>query len=229
MNKRIGLFGGSFDPLHVGHVVLASIAREQLDLDLVMLVVANDPWQKADVRVLAPAEARYEMVKGALAELRDETLMASRMEIDRGGVTYTADTVAQVSDENPGAELFLIVGADVAAALDTWERIEEVRSRVTLAVGNRPTPPPETVLRRLRIQGWKVEEVRLPPIGVSSSEVRARLASGQVVHGILPPSVERYIQKAGLYASGPRSGVTSQQMSVARFPEDGQEGHRTWH
>src|ERR1019366_4624593 len=112
---RIGIFGGTFDPVHVGHLVAATWAREALDLERVLLVVANVPWQKAGTRAVTPVEA-------------------CRMEIDRGGPSYTADTVRELRVATPTARPFVIVGADVAAELATWKQGEEVRKAGTLVV-----------------------------------------------------------------------------------------------
>ena len=134
--RRLGILGGTFDPVHVGHLVAAVNARYELDLDLVLLVVANEPWQKVAARPVTAAADRLAMVEAAVEGV--EGLEASGMEIERGGPSYTADTVAELQDSWPGAELNLIVGADAAVGLSSWERLEEVRSKVVLVVVNRP-------------------------------------------------------------------------------------------
>lgn len=107
---RIGIFGGTFDPIHVAHIEMAEQVRSSLDLDRVLLVVANDPWQKVD-HDITPAEDRFAMVSAAT--VGHPGLEPSRIEIDRGGPTYTIDTVRQLHDQHPGAEIVLVVGADV--------------------------------------------------------------------------------------------------------------------
>jgi nicotinate-nucleotide adenylyltransferase len=189
----IGVFGGTFDPLHVGHLAAAAAARDALGLDPVLLVVAADPWQKAG-GVVAPAADRLAMVRAAVAGI--PALEADGREIERGGPTYTADTVAELARAHPGRELVLVVGSDVAAALDSWERVDEVRSRVTLAVVRRPgagaaAPPP----------GWRHRAVEVPLPEVSSREVRDRLAAGRSVEGLVPPAVVDYVRAHGLYRS----------------------------
>src|SRR3954454_20918200 len=107
---RIGVFGGTFDPVHIGHLVAAVNVRHALALDRVLLVVANVPWQKAGSRVVTPAEDRFAMVKAAVGDVPG--IEASRLEIDRGGPSLTADTLAAVSSLEPDADLFCILGAD---------------------------------------------------------------------------------------------------------------------
>ncbi len=123
--ERLGILGGTFDPVHVAHLAAAAAARDQLGLDRVLVVVAGDPWQKRG-RVGAPAEIRCEMVAAAIEGV--EGLVVSRLEIDRPGPTYTIDTVEALAAE-PGRELFLIVGSDVAASLTTWHRADASASR----------------------------------------------------------------------------------------------------
>jgi nicotinate-nucleotide adenylyltransferase len=129
--ERLGIFGGTFDPVHVGHLAAASAARHQLHLDRVLLVVAGAPWQKDDV--VAAADARFAMVAAAIDGV--EGFEASRLELDRSGPTYTIDTVEQLAADD--RELVLIVGADVAAKLDTWKRADELQKLVTIAVARR--------------------------------------------------------------------------------------------
>src|SRR5438309_566525 len=115
--ERIGILGGTFDPVHVGHLIDACAARHQLALDRVLVVVARDPWQKHG-RVVAPAEQRFEMLAAAIDGAVG--LEASRIELERDGPTYTIDTVEQLSE--PGRELVLVMGSDVAGSLDSWHR-----------------------------------------------------------------------------------------------------------
>src|SRR6187551_1918195 len=123
---RLGLFGGTFDPPHVGHLVTAVNVRHALQLDLVLLMVANVPWQKEAERRITPAEDRFAMVEAAVDGV--DGLRASRLEIDHGGNSYTADTLASLRRQLPDTELFTIVGDDAAAGLPTWERFREVVS-----------------------------------------------------------------------------------------------------
>lgn len=192
--ERIGVFGGTFDPPHVGHLVVAVNVRHALDLDRVLLVVANDPWQKAGTPV-SPAPDRLAMVEAAVAGV--EGLEASAAEIQRGGASYTADTLSGLRADRPGAELFLILGSDAAAGLDTWERIDEVERSAHLVVVTRPgadgAGPPARRGRALR-------EVEVPRLEVSSSDLRARFADGRPLDWLVTAPVMRCVRERGLYA-----------------------------
>ncbi len=195
MAARLGIFGGTFDPVHVGHLVAAVNTRHQLHLDRVVMMVAHVPWQKAGTRLVSPAEDRFDMVLAAVGGVPG--LEASRMELDRGGPSYTADTVAEMSRANPGAQLFVIVGWDVSAELASWERFEEVREMASLVVVNRPgTPPPVGLVQ----QGWRVEEVAVPNLDISSTDLRARAVDGRPLDYLVPGPVVRVIRERGLYS-----------------------------
>ena len=185
------MLGGTFDPVHIGHLVTGLNVRHALGLDLVLFVVANDPWQKAD-RDISPASDRLAMVAAAVRGR--EGLAASSIEIDRGGTSYTADTLATLRDRHPDAELVLIVGADQAANLHTWERLDEVRELATLVVVGRPgsdsEDPPD---------GFRVEKVDVPLLEMSSSEARARFCDGRPLDWLVPDEVVRLATERGLY------------------------------
>ena len=190
MTERLGILGGTFDPVHTAHVVAATEARYQLDLDRVLLVVAGDPWQKRG-QVAVPAHIRHEMVTAAIAGI--DGLEASTIEIDREGPTYTIDTVEQL--RAPGRELFLVVGVDTAAALETWHRTDELCSSVTLALvdraGSGPEPPP----------GWNAVRVEIPRLDISSTDIRDRIARRAPIDGLVPPGAVRIIRERHLYNS----------------------------
>jgi nicotinate-nucleotide adenylyltransferase len=192
--ERIGVFGGTFDPIHVGHLVAAVNARHDLGLDRVVLMVANVPWQKAGGRQVSPAEDRFEMVRAAVGGVAG--LEAGRLEIDRGGPSYTADTVSQLAALNPSAQLFVIVGWDVSAELGTWERLDEVRDLASLVVVNRPGTAPPVGLRQ---HGWRLEEVSVPNLDISSTDLRARAAEGRPLDYLVPEAAVRVIRQRGLY------------------------------
>jgi nicotinate-nucleotide adenylyltransferase len=193
--ERIGILGGTFDPIHVGHLVAAVNARHALRLDRVIMMVANIPWQKAGVRTVSTAEDRLALVEAAVGGV--EGVEASGMEIERGGESYTADTLAELRRRTPGAELFLIIGWDVAPALTTWERWEEVQDLATLVVVNRPGSAPP---RALAEAGWKVEEVTVPNLEISSTDLRARAADGRPLDYLIPEAGVRCIRALGMYA-----------------------------
>ena len=188
---RIGIFGGTFDPPHVGHLAAAVNVRHALALDVVLLVVANVPWQKAGERSVSPARDRLELVRLAVGDV--DGLEVDDREIRRGGESYTADTVAELLDENPRRELFVIVGSDAAAGLPTWERVEEVRAGASFVVVDRPggtwAPP----------AGWQVERVEVPRLEISSTDLRARVADGRPLDYLVPPAVVSGIDRLGLY------------------------------
>lgn len=192
MAERVGVFGGTFDPPHVGHLVVAVNARYSLRLDRLLLVVAHDPWQKSHARSVSNAEDRFAMVQAAVGDV--EGLEASRIELDRGGVSYTADTLRVLHDEDATRELFLIVGSDAAAGLPTWERGDEVRKLATVVVATRPgseegAPP----------AGWSWERLETPRLEVSSTDLRARVADGRPLDYLLTAPVIDCIRSRGLY------------------------------
>ena len=139
MPQRIGLFGGTFDPPHVGHLVTAVNVRHALKLDLVVLMVANDPWQKQGTRSISPAADRVAMVRAAVSGV--DGLVAGDDEIRRGGPSFTADTLAALAARYPDAQLFTILGDDAASGLSTWSRIDEVVAMSQLVVVDRPGSP----------------------------------------------------------------------------------------
>ncbi|MGH9154671.1 MAG: nicotinate-nucleotide adenylyltransferase [Acidimicrobiales bacterium] len=192
---RLGLLGGTFDPVHVGHVVAAAEARHALALDTVLLVVANRPWQKEGTRPITPALDRLAMVEAAVDGV--DGLEATAIEIERGGLSYTADTVAELAALHPGAELFLLVGADVAADLGTWTRQDELHRAVTIAVITRAGEPPPRPL-----PPWRTVVVDMPALEVSSRDLRARVAAGRPLDGLVPPGALDELRRRGLYAGG---------------------------
>ena len=191
--RRIGVFGGTFDPVHVGHLVAAVNVRHALDLDVVLLVVANRPWQKVGGREVSPAPDRLAVVRAAVGDVPG--VEASALELERGGVSYTADTLAALQAEDPEADLVLVVGADVAATLHTWERVDEVRARCRLAIVNRPGAPPPVVPG-----GWRADVVEIPALEVSSTDLRARVADGRPLDYLVPEAAVREVRRRGLYA-----------------------------
>jgi len=177
----------------VGHLAAAVNVRHALGLRSVLLVVANVPWQKAGERSVTDAEDRYAVVRSATEGL--EGIEASRLEIDRGGPSYTADTLSELARRHPGAELFLVVGSDVVGELRTWERVDEVARLATLVAVARPgnivTPPPSS---------WPMEVVEVPSLDVSSTDLRARVADGRPIDVLIPAGAVREIRRRGLYA-----------------------------
>lgn len=188
----MGVFGGTFDPPHVGHLVTAVNVRHALQLDVVLLVVANDPWQKSGARQVTPAADRLALVEAAVGDV--EGLEASDLELRRGGTSYTADTLAELRVDHPDVEPFLVLGSDAAAGLPTWDRADEVRSAATIVVVTRPGAetgaPPD---------GWSWISVETPRLEVSSTDLRARVVDGRPLDYLLTPAVIDCIEARGLY------------------------------
>jgi nicotinate-nucleotide adenylyltransferase len=190
--RRIGLFGGTFDPPHVGHLVTAVNVRHSLDLDVVIMMVNNVPWQKQGERPITPALDRLAMVEAAVGDVPG--LEAGRLEIDLGGPSYTADTLAALADREPGAELYTIVGDDAAAGLSSWERYEEVVARSRMVVVDRPGEHVELP----GIVPWI--RVEVPRLEVSSTDLRARFTDGRPLDYLIIDPVLDVIERRNLYA-----------------------------
>jgi nicotinate-nucleotide adenylyltransferase len=188
-HERIGILGGTFDPVHVGHLMDACAARHQLGLDRVLVVPARDPWQKHG-QVVASAEQRFEMLVAALDGV--EGIEASRIELDRDTPSYTIDTVEALS--GPDRELVLVMGSDVAAGLPSWHRVDELRDLVTLAIVDRD----EHVLGDP--DGWRVVRVSVPRMELSSTDLRRRVAAGEPIEFLVPMPAVRVLRAYGLYA-----------------------------
>jgi nicotinate-nucleotide adenylyltransferase len=190
VGERIGVLGGTFDPVHVGHLVAAGDARWALHLDRVLLVVAGDPWQKRG-HVVASARDRLALAEAAVADV--DGIEASAVEVDREGPSVTADTLEELAA--PGREFFLLLGADAVANMPTWRRLEETRHLATIVVieraGDAHAEPPGG--------SWRYERLAIPRLDVSSSEIRSRLAAWRPVDGLLPVPVIREIRARGLY------------------------------
>lgn len=228
--RSIGIFGGTFDPPHLGHLIVAEHVRVEVDLDEVRLVVANDPWQKGGLRSITKAEDRFRLVQSALLGTRacdlgrekqrrceeqsgeQQTdrqqrrplggeLVASRREIDLGGPSYTVETLESFRDEEPEVSWSLIVGEDAAAGLDTWHRADELRAQVEVIVVNRPDPSGADS-RQSVPQGWKSQSVSIPAIDISSTAIRKRVSDGSSIRFLTPDPVITLIEQLGIYRQG---------------------------
>jgi nicotinate-nucleotide adenylyltransferase len=192
---RVGILGGTFDPPHAGHVAAGRAVIEALGLDRLLLVVANDPWQKSGQRTISEVEDRYALTEALAAEIPGAE--ASRLEIDRGGPSYSVDTAEEIRAEAGGrpVDLFLVVGADLVPELDSWHRAGDLRRIVTLAVVSRPASPADVVP-----DGWRAVVIDGPQVAASSSEVRDLLAAGKPVDELVPAAIIRCIRRRGMYA-----------------------------
>jgi len=189
--RRIGVFGGTFDPPHLAHLVVAVEVRDVLELDVVLLVVANEPWQKVGTRDITPAPIRLEMVRAAVCD--EPGLEASDLEIARGGPSYTVDTLEELERREPGAEHFVVLGADAVAGLDTWHRYRDLLGKCRVVSVGRPSeerPAPE---------GVDVLHVEVPQLEISASDLRARAASGRSLRYLVPDPVISLIREHRLY------------------------------
>ncbi len=188
--RRIGLFGGTFDPIHIGHLVMAAEAREALDLDEIRMEVAGDPWQKSNNRQVTSAEVRFAMVEAAVGNR--SWLTASRIEIDRGGPTYTIDTVQHFLEV--GCDVTVLVGVDAANGLATWHRISELVKLCRFAVLSRPG----AVLGQLP-SGCDFSVVDSTQMNVASADLRSKVARGTSIDFVVPDPVIQIIRRESLY------------------------------
>ena len=197
---RIGVLGGTFDPFHNGHLSVARSVRDSDLVDSVLIVPANDQWQK---RSVATAEQRIEMARRGIATdggVEDGTdnndaLSVSDLDIVRGGPTFTIDTLADLSVLYPDVDISFIVGVDAAAGLPSWHRAEELRERASFIAVTRPgTSPPQ-----LDVQGYDLNLLEIPPVDVSSSMCRDAIRNGVDVTDMVPIAVAAYIESEGLY------------------------------
>ena len=189
---RLGILGGTFDPIHLGHLVAASEAMHRFGLDRVVLVPAGRPWQKSE---FSDAEDRLMMTM--LAAATHPHLSVSRLEIDRKGPTYTVDTLEALRASFPDAALFFIVGTDVAMELETWHRVDAIASLATVVAVNRPGS--ELTGGRTEPGLPQVEVLEMPAMDVSSTDIRRRVSTGAPIDYLVPADVAAYIRDRGLY------------------------------
>jgi nicotinate-nucleotide adenylyltransferase len=196
MPARLGVLGGSFDPPHVGHLVIASEAFHAFGLERVLFVPAAAPPHKGGGE-RTPADTRLEMTSLALDD--DLRFTASGIEIERG-LVYTADTMRALDERYGGHELVFILGSDSLLQLDTWHAPDELLSRCSLAVAPRPGDSPEAIAAAAARWGEaQVSVLDVPALAVSSSDIRARVAQRRPIRYLVPHRVEQYIQESGLY------------------------------
>ncbi|MDZ4817361.1 MAG: nicotinate-nucleotide adenylyltransferase [Planctomycetota bacterium] len=203
---RLGIFGGSFDPVHYGHLLAAESCREQANLDDVWFVPLAVPAHKSPQDISAASD-RIDMLK--LAAAGHQSLRVSSLEIDRGGISYTVETLEQLHGDQPDNELFLILGADSLADFPTWRNAERICELAALLVVRREGYPEPNFrvlaefVDRKRIEHFKSLQVEMPAIGLAAREIRHRVASGRSIRYRTPRAVERYIETHGLYRRDP--------------------------
>ncbi len=190
---KLGIFGGTFDPVHHGHLIVAEVVREKTGLDRVLFIPTMISPHKADAAI-TPAAHRLAMLREAVRA--NPFFQVSDSEIERGGISYTVDTIRQMEKAYPADELFLLIGADNLREFLSWKDPEEILKRATLVVMNRPgfaagsagiTLPVNTV------------QCQVPSIDISATEVRRRLMKGLTITYLVPPGVSRYIERHRLY------------------------------
>ncbi|KYK09938.1 nicotinate-nucleotide adenylyltransferase [Streptomyces rochei] len=190
--RRLGVMGGTFDPIHHGHLVAASEVAAQFHLDEVVFVPTGQPWQKSH-RAVSAAEDRYLMT--VVATVENPQFSVSRIDIDRGGPTYTVDTLRDLRALNPDADLFFITGADALAQILTWRDSDELFSLAHFIGVTRPGH----TLTDAGLPKGGVSLVEVPALAISSTDCRARVAKGDPVWYLVPDGVVRYIDKRQLY------------------------------
>lgn len=199
VSRKVGIFGGTFDPIHVGHLATAVNARSALKLDVVLLVVANEPWQKVGGRAVTPAVDRLALVEAAVNGC--EGVDACDLEITRGGPSFTIDTVNELVTAEPDIALALIVGADVVPKLSGWREVDQLKQKCRLVVVNRPgSRLAEGVELAGQLSGWDYEVIEVPALEVSSTDLRDRAATGRPLDFLVPDGAIRVIRERGLYA-----------------------------
>ncbi|MCC3654150.1 MULTISPECIES: nicotinate-nucleotide adenylyltransferase [Streptomyces] len=192
VKRRLGVMGGTFDPVHHGHLVAASEVAAKYHLDEVVFVPTGQPWQKSH-RNVSPAEDRYLMT--VIATASNPQFSVSRIDIDRGGRTYTIDTLRDLRDRNPEADLFFITGADALSQILGWRDAPELFSLAHFIGVTRPGH----VLSDPGLPDGGVSLIEVPALAISSTDCRARVAAGEPVWYLVPDGVVRYIDKRGLY------------------------------
>ena len=189
---RLGIMGGTFDPIHHGHLAAADEVAHLLQLDQVLFVPTGVPWQKTH-REVSPAEDRYLMT--VIATASHPRFRVSRIEVDRQGQTYTVDTLRELRATYPEAELFFITGADALTQILGWVDSDDLLKLAHFVGVTRPGYE----LKDHGLPEGSVTTLEVPALAISSSEIRARVGSGEPIRYLLPPGVAQYVDKRGLY------------------------------
>lgn len=194
---KLGVLGGTFDPLHYGHLALARAAVEYFSLSRLVIVPAGEPWQKSGWRISAASE-RLEMAKLAVAS--QQGFEVSALEVNRCGPSYTVDTLAALAGLYPGAELLLVLGADVLASFFHWHRPRRILELAQIVAARRPTVEGMKGLDDVATQlGSRLSWLPMPATDISSTDIRRRVVEGRTIRDLVPPTVEGFIRQRSLY------------------------------
>ncbi|MEA2452104.1 MAG: nicotinate-nucleotide adenylyltransferase [Actinomycetota bacterium] len=190
--ERLGVLGGTFDPIHIGHLVAASEAMYRFGLQQIVLVPTGRPWQKASY-----SDPEDRMMMATLAAATHSKLAVSRVEIDRKGPTYTVETLEEFRSFFPSTQLYFIAGADAVAELGTWHRVEDLAGLAEVVAVTRPG---SDITNLPTSAGWpKVTALEIPGLAISSTDIRRRVAEGLPIDYLVPADVARFIRERGLY------------------------------
>lgn len=197
MGKRLGVMGGTFDPIHYGHLVTAEEALEQFRLDEVVFVPTGQPWMK-EHEVVSPAEDRYLMT--VIATASNPRFSVSRVEVDREGATFTVDTLRSLREEQgAGTDLFFISGADAILEILHWREPQELFDLAHFIAATRPGYDLAHFEEDATSIRSEVTVMHVPALAISSTDIRARIADGHPIRYLVPEGVKSYVEKAGLY------------------------------
>jgi nicotinate-nucleotide adenylyltransferase len=199
----IVIFGGTFDPVHLGHLILAEQARMQLRAEKVLFVPAAIPPHKRDLEI-SPAKTRVEMLELAIAG--NPAFDVSTVELDRGGVSFTVETLRDLAKANPGAKLFLVVGGDSLGDLPTWREPDEIVRLASLAVAARPGREAPSEMNLPPAWRERIVKLEMPQVEIASREIRRRSAAGESVKYLVPAAVEAYLTAHRPYARDAKGG-----------------------
>ncbi|MCI7612747.1 MAG: nicotinate-nucleotide adenylyltransferase [Selenomonadaceae bacterium] len=199
VKKRIGIFGGTFDPIHLGHLIVAETIMDEFSLDRVVFIPAAVPPHKLGQDV---SEARHRYMMTMLAICSNPRFEASDMEMQRSGPSYSRDTLAElIREHGEDTEFYFVVGADSVASLHTWNRIEELLAMCHFVGASRPgcLPDMEDIRRRFGRLADRIHCLETPELEISSTDIRQRVRQGKTIRYIVPEAVEQYIYKERLY------------------------------
>lgn len=198
--KRLGIMGGTFDPIHYGHLVAAEMACNEFALERVIFIPTGTPPHKTG-RKIASSEFRYDMVALAIAD--NELFEVSRIEIDRIGLTYTVDTLRLLQEQYPDYELYFITGADAFREIFTWRNVQKILELTQFIGASRPGFDDHTFLNQLQQNHPELYErmhsLEVPALAISSTDIRSRVKKGQSIRYLLPEPVRLFINEKGLY------------------------------